>query len=78
MKKILIISLLSICSCSTEFNLTNKDIKSFKRNIKQIENWLYIDYEAGDIQEYVASNYLFLIKETQKDLNKLQTKYDNQ
>ena len=78
MKKILIISLLSICSCSTKFNLANKDIKSFQRNIKQIEKWLYIDYEAGDIPEYVASNYLFLIKETQEDLNKLQTKYDNQ
>ena len=78
MKKILIISLISMSSCSTTFNVEQKNIKSFQKNIKQIEQWLYIDYEAGDIPEYVASNYLFLIKETQKDLNKLQTKYDNQ
>jgi len=76
MKKILIISLISLSSCSTTYDLGQKDIKSFKKNIKQIEKWLYIDYEAGDIPEYVASNYLFLIKETQKDLNKLQTKYE--
>jgi|TARA_Y100000289_G_C3863540_1_gene119798 glutaredoxin-related protein len=71
MKKIILLSLILFSSCSN----TNKiyysnNVKKCIHNLEEMQRWLHEDYDANQITQQVANNYMIVVINTKCSLYK--------
>jgi len=80
MKKVLIsiTILLSSCSYRTNRIYYTDNINKCIHNLNEMQRWLQEDYNAGDIPEHVANNYMIVLVNTKCSLyKKIEEKHDD-